>query len=127
MPVSVALVKATPQRLVLALTGDGSSSVSRIGNATLQGYCAAGALQNTLNATYVTDGTSVQSAMRRVLGGGNVELRVNNRDNPVAWAVDVEPDLDAPSKPAIKLRAAAALGAGEVAFLVIESKHSLVQ
>ena len=58
---------ATPNRLTFELAGDGTVVGPTITNAQLLAAMVAGPLKDAFNATYVTDGTSVQSQMRKNL------------------------------------------------------------
>lgn len=133
MAVTATLRTATPLRMTFLLAQDGQAGATlTMTNAVLQAAAAAGALKDALNAAYVTDGTSVQSAMRSVFGGGDVEMRINIRSQSAGsaasdehqWAIDVDTDAVSTTKP--EFNVAGPTSAGD-AWLVVEKKHSLVK
>lgn len=65
-------ISASPNHLSYLLTGDGTVVGPTIANATLLADMVRGPLEDAYNQEYTTDGTSVQSAMRKALLGGLV-------------------------------------------------------
>lgn len=118
MAASVTKTKATPNRLVYLVAGDGEATGATITSATLLADAVSGPLRNSLNASYAN-----QAAMRDVIGEGNVEMSLNARAvSATGLLVDVDTDAVTPTKPEINLTFPST---ADLAFyLTIEFKHS---
>ena len=103
---TVAVLKATPFRLTLLVTGDGTVA-TLIANATLLAAMAAGPLKDLWNATYAD-----QAAMRTALTeGGDAGIWIRKRTVVAAvtaevsdCSADVDVDATTPTKAEINLQ-----------------------
>jgi hypothetical protein len=119
--VTVARQKATPNRLVFLLTSDGGeAAVNTIPNATLVSRTLGsgntpGPLLSIEKATYAT-----QAAARAVVGGGNVEAKINPRTLSGDWLVDANID----GSNLLTIEVTPPNDSAAVAILCIEHKHT---
>lgn len=118
---------ATPNRLVVVVTGDGTAT-GLLANATLQAQMVAGPLKNAFDATYAD-----QAAMRlALLYGSPVLIRMWYRtvvaDTTAEvnqLAADVDTDATSPTKPEINYQIHDTTGT--IAIMEILLVHSLVR
>ncbi len=118
--VTAARTKATPNRLVMTLTSDGGeTAATTIPNATLVSRTLGsgdtpGPLLKTFQATYAS-----QAALRLVMPGGNVSVKIQARTLSSAWLVDTNVSS---SLPVIEVTPPDDLAA--VAYLYVDYLHS---
>jgi hypothetical protein len=117
---TITKTKATANRLVYLVVGDGEDAAGLIDSVTLLADAAPGPLRNALKASYAT-----QAAMRAVFGGGNVPLECNHRTGTGSFAADVDVDAITATRPEVNI--VSPVDGTDAMYLVIEHKHTFIR
>lgn len=122
-------VSSSPNHLTYRLDGDGTVAGPTIANATLLADMEAGPLRDAWNSTYAN-----QAAMRTALlgGGANCEVSIQLAVTPVDTTAQTnqivaDVDVDAVTATKAELNVSMSDTTGQIAFLHIKHRHSIMQ